>query len=230
MGKETHCISRDDYAETVRRWGVSLRRMGIGAKDIVAMTFPVGMSGGGVKHVDAYGGVGAKVLRIANLSTRAKIDAMHYYGATVLIATPFYIDRLSAVASDAGIDLRSLKVRKIVVATQSVTRDWVRSTEEKWDAKLYEWYGTSAGLIAFTCEHGMLTNDGNRGTLHWDPEFELNEVLGVDTGAWVRDGERGELVGDSLVCASDPLFRIQTRDEVMFGHPDPCLWLTVARN
>ena len=112
------------------------------------MTFPVGMSGGGVKHVDAYIGIGAKVLRIANLSTRAKLDAMAYYGATVLIGTPFYIDRLGAVAAEAGIDLGELKIRRIMVATQSVTVDWVKSTERKWGAKLHEWYGTSAGPLA----------------------------------------------------------------------------------
>jgi phenylacetate-CoA ligase len=222
MGKEAHCITRDDYAQTLQAWGVSLRRMGIGPRDIVAMTFPVGMSGGGVKHADAYVAVGAKVLRIANLSTRAKIDALTYYGCTVLIGTPFYIDRLSAVAAQAGIDVRSLKVRKIVVATQSVTADWVRSTQQKWDAKLYEWYGTSAGLIAFTCEHGMVAEDGQRGTLHWDPDFELIEVLDVDTGKWVQDGERGELVGTPLVSAAEPLFRIRTRDEVTFRAPGSC--------
>jgi len=221
-GKEVHCITREDYAETLRNWGLSLRQMGISASDIVAMTFPVGMSGGGVKHVDAYIGLGAKVLRIANLSTRAKLDALAYYGATVLIGTPFYIDRLGAVAAEAGIDVGALKVRKIVVATQSVTIDWVRSTERKWGAKLHEWYGTSAGLIAFTCEHGMVNEHGERGTLHWNPDFELIEVLGVDSGTWVQGGERGELVGTPLVSSAAPLFRIRTRDEVRFRAPGTC--------
>lgn len=216
LGKEAHCITRDDYAETMRCWGVSLQRMGITARDIVAMTFPVGMSGGGVKHVDAYVGVGAKVLRIANLSTRAKLDAMAYYGTTVLIATPFYVDRLGAVGAEGGIDLRTLKVRKIIVATQSVTREWVRSTEAKWDAKLYEWYGTAAGAIAFTSEHGMVDDQGRRGTLHWDPDFIFYEVLNVENGSWVGDGERGELVATPLVSTASPLFRFRTRDEVTF--------------
>ena len=222
-GKETHCITRDDYAETLRNWGVSLRKIGISAHDIVAMTFPVGMSGGGVKHVDAYIGIGAKVLRIANLSTRAKLDAMAYYGATVLIGTPFYIDRLGAVAAEAGIDLGELKIRRIMVATQSVTVDWVKSTERKWGAKLHEWYGTSAGLIAFTCEQGMVNANGARGTLHWDPDFELLEILDVTTGQLVVDGARGELVGTPLVSAAEPLLRIRTRDEVKFRAPGTCL-------
>jgi phenylacetate-CoA ligase len=196
--------------------------MGITPSDIVAMTFPVGMSGGGVKHADAYVAVGAKMLRIANLSTRAKLDTMAYYGTTVLIATPFYVDRLGAVAAEAGIDVRSFKVRKIVVATQSVTCDWVQSTEERWGAKLHEWYGTAAGLIAFSCEHGMINERGERGTLHWDPDFAQYEILGADSGQWLQGGGRGELVGTPLVSSAEPLFRIRTRDEVTFRAPGTC--------
>jgi phenylacetate-CoA ligase len=222
LGKEVHCISREDYAQTLRTWGTSLRRMGITPMDIVALTFPVGMSGGGVKHADAYVSVGAKVLRIANLSTRAKLDAMAYYGTTVLVATPFYVDRLGAVATEAGIDPGSLKVRKIVVATQSVTRDWVQSTEARWGAKLHEWYGTASGLIAFSCEHGMVNEHDERGTLHWDPDFAMYEVLGVDTGQWVGGEERGELVGTPFVSSAEPLFRFRARDEVKFKAPGTC--------
>jgi phenylacetate-CoA ligase len=222
MGKEAHYISRRDYAKTLGAWGVSLRRIGITPSDIVALTFPVGMSGGGVKHADAYVGVGAKVLRVANLSTRAKLDAMAYYGATVLVATPFYVDRLGAVADEAGIDVRALGIRRIAVATQSVTVDWVRSTEAKWGAKLHEWYGTAAGLIAFSCEHGMVDADGARGTLHWDPDFALYEVLDPASGRPVQGAERGELVGTPLVSAAEPLFRIRTRDEVTFRPPGAC--------
>jgi phenylacetate-CoA ligase len=222
IGKEVHYISHQDYKEIMRNWSISLRRMGFGASDIVAMTFPVNMSGGGVKHVDAYLSVGAKVLRLANLSTRAKLDAIAYYGATALVATPYYVNRLAAVASEAGIDVAKLKVHRIIVATQSVTIDWVQSTERRWGAKLYEWYGTSAGLIAFSCEHGMVDEFSQRGTLHWDPDFELIEILDIGTGRWVSGEGRGELVGTPFCSTAEPLFRIRTRDEVKFRAPGTC--------
>lgn len=222
LGKETHYITRRDYARTLRAWGRSLVRMGITARDIVALTFPVGMSGGGVKHADAYAGIGAKVLRVANLSTRQKLDAMAFYGTTVLVATPFYVDRLGAVADEAGIDLRALRVRRIVVATQSVAVEWVRATEEKWGARLYEWYGTASGLIAFACRQGMVNPRGERGTLHWDPDFALYEVLDPLSGQRADGPARGELVGTPLVSAAEPLFRVRTRDEVAFRPPGSC--------
>lgn len=223
LGKETHYVTRRDYAATLFTWARSLRRMGITAEDIVALTFPVGMSGGGVKHADAYGAVGAKVLRIANLSTRQKLDTMAYYGTTVLVATPFYVDRLGAVADEAGVDLHALAVRKIVVATQSVTSDWVRSVEDTWGARLFEWYGTASGLIAFACAEGMVNARGERGTLHWDPGFALYEILDSATGQWIEGLARGELVGTPLVSGAEPLFRIRTRDEVALRPPRSCL-------
>ena len=197
--------------------------MGIRPSDIVAMTFPVGMSGGGVKHADAYVGVGAKVLRIANLSTRAKLDAMAYYGTTVLIATPFYVDRLGAVAAEAGIDVRVLKVRKIVVATQSVTvrLGAIDRREVGRQALRMVRHLGRADRVLMRARHGQ-RSDGERGTLHWDPDFQLNEILDVESGALVQGGERGELVGTPLVSAAEPLFRIRTRDEVTFRAPGTC--------
>lgn len=221
-GKEAHCITHRDWACISGKWADSLRAMGIGPSDVVALTFPVGMSGGGVKHADAYVRAGAKVLRVANLATRQKLEAMAYYRTTVLVATPSYVDRLTAEAEAAGLDLRALAVRRIVVATQSVTIDWVRSIEERWRARLYEWYGTAAGLIAFTCAEGMVNSRGERGTLHWDPDLVLQEVVDPSTGHWVEGGQRGELIGTPIISAAEPLFRIRTRDEVRWQAPGRC--------
>ncbi len=221
-GKEAHYITHRDWARISARWAESLRLMGIGPPDIVALTFPVGMSGGGVKHADAYVRAGAKVLRMANLPTRQKLDAMAYYGTSVLVATPSYVDRLGIVAATAGIDLRALPVRRIVVATQSVTVDWVRSVEARWGARLHEWYGTAAGFIAFSCADGMVNKHGERGTLHWDPDLVLQEIVDPSTGCWVEGDSRGELIGTPLICEAEPLFRIRSRDEVRFRPPGSC--------
>lgn len=221
-GKEAHYITHRDWAHISARWADCLRLMGIGPRDIVALTFPVGMAGGGVKHADAYVRAGAKVLRVANLPTRQKLDAMAYYGTSVLVATPSYVDRLGSVAATAGIDPRALPVRRIVVATQSVTIDWVRSVEERWGARLYEWYGTAAGFIAFSCADGMVNTSGERGTLHWDPDLVLQEIVDPSTGRWVEGDARGELIGTPLISEAEPLFRIRSRDEVRFRPPGTC--------
>jgi len=221
-GRETHYLSRRGRRRVTRRWAAYLAAIGIGPRDVVALAFPIGMAGGGVKHADAYAELGAKVLRVANLTAERKLDAMAYYGATVLVATPSYVDRLAVVAAETGRKVRDLGVRRILVATQSVTVDWVRATEEQWGARLHEWYGTSAGLLAFSCAGGMVDARGERGTLHWDPDFALQEVVDPATGEWIDGDGRGELVGTPLESEAEALFRIRTGDEVRFRPAGSC--------
>jgi phenylacetate-CoA ligase len=70
----------------------------------------------------------------------------------------------------------------------------------------------------------MVDSRGERGTLHWDPGFALQEVVDPATGAWVEGDGRGELVGTPLESEAEALFRIGTGDEVRFrpGGSCPC--------
>jgi phenylacetate-CoA ligase len=221
-GRETHYLTSADVDRLAGVWGDHLGRFGIGAEDIVALTFPIGMAGGGVKHAAAYAYLGAKVLRMSNLSTAQKIEAIRYYRATTLVATPSYVDRLAVAAEEAGQSAADLGIGKIVVATMSVSTDWVRRTEEAWGgARLFEWYGTSAGLVAFCCDRGMV-GAGNRGTLHWPRGTALAEVVNPASGKLLADGQRGELIGTALVNEGEPFFRYATGDEVRFIAAGSC--------
>jgi phenylacetate-CoA ligase len=68
----------------------------------------------------------------------------------------------------------------------------------------------------------MVDPHGERGTLHWDPDYALYEILDTTSGHRVQEGARGELVGTPLVSAAEPLFRIRTRDEVTFRPSGAC--------
>lgn len=220
-GREVHYLSRGDVGRTAEAWAEYLMRIGVTATDVVALCFPIGMAGGGIRHMLAYSEVGAKVLRVGALPTERKVEAIRYYGATTLVATPAYVDRLAVASAELGHKPGDLPVRRIVVATQSVSIDWVRATEDLWGARLYEWYGTSAGIFAFACARGMADGAG-RGTLHWNPQITVQEVLDPDSRRPVDDGERGELVGSSLINEAEPLFRIATGDLVRYRAPGSC--------
>jgi phenylacetate-CoA ligase len=222
MGQEVHYLSRADLERSTAQWAAYLRGMGVGADDVVALTFPIGMAGGGVRHWYAYVEAGARVLRMGGLSSERKLEAIRYYRATTLVATPAYVDRLGPLCAEAGIEPSELALRRIVVATQSLTTDWIRETERLWGARLYEWYGTSAGVAAFCCERGMVDADGRRGTLHWNPAVAVQEVVDPATGAHVSDGDRGEMIATPLINTAEPVFRIKTGDQVAFRAPGAC--------
>jgi len=221
-GQEVHYLTRPDLERSSAQWAAYLRGMSVGADDVVALTFPIGMAGGGVRHWYAHVEAGARVLRVGGLSSEGKLKAIRYYGATTLVATPAYVDRLGPLCTESGVEPRDLGLRRIVVATQSLTADWVVETERLWGARLYEWYGTSAGVAAFCCERGILDADGRRGTLHWNPAVAAQEVVDPATGEYVADGERGELIATPLLNTAEPVFRIKTGDEVSFRAPGSC--------
>ena len=220
-GREVHYLSHGDVRRTAGAWAQYLRQIGVDSADVVALCFPIGMAGGGIRHMLAYSELGAKVLRVGGLPTERKIEALRYYRASTLVATPAYVDRLGVLAAELGAAPSALGIRRIVVATQSVSLEWVRATEEQWKARLYEWYGTSAGILAFACARGMADREG-RGILHWDPDVAVHEVLDVNTGQHVADGEQGELVGTPLINEAEPLFRIATGDLVRYRAPGAC--------
>jgi len=220
-GREVHYASRRDAARTAVAWARYLEGIGVTAENAVALCFPIGMAGGGVRHMLAYSEVGAIVLRVGALSSQRKIEAIQHYRTDTLVATPAYVDRLGVVAEEVGVSPRDLGIRRIVVATQSVSVEWVNSTQELWGARLHEWYGTSAGIVAFACHRGM-ADGGEHGTLHWDPELAAQEVVDPKTGHYVEDGERGEMIGTPLINEAEPLFRIATGDEVQFRAPGSC--------
>ena len=89
MGKEAHCITR----ERLRADAAHVGRLTAAHGDHAARHRRHDVPGRHVRRRSearrrVCRRIGAKVLRIANLSTRAKLDAMAYYGTTVLIATP----------------------------------------------------------------------------------------------------------------------------------------------
>lgn len=221
-GREVHYLTRSDLELGARHWARYVAAMGIGARDVVALTFPIGMAGGGVRHWYAYVEASSRVLRLGGLSSERKLEAIGYYGATALVATPAYVDRLAAVSAESGVAPRDLGLDRLIVATQSLSPDWVRETEDLWGAKLYEWYGTSAGIAAFCCDRGMINPDGRRGTLHWNPEIAVQEVVDPASGEPVDDGERGEMIGTPLLNSAEPIFRMRTGDEVRFRAPGSC--------
>ena len=218
---EVHYLSQHDLERVTDAMSSANQRLGITADDVVGLTLPVGMAGGGIKMFFALAAIGCKVLRLGNLSTEDKIEAIRRYGASVLVATPAYVDRCAHVAQSMGIDPASLPIERLLVATQSVSTPWVLRAQDVWAAKAFEWYGTSAGAAAFSCAEGMLSGDGQRGTLHWDPSFQLLEVVHPD-GEWVEHDEVGELIVTPLAVEAEGLVRLSTGDAARYVAPGSC--------
>lgn len=151
------------------------------------------------------------VLPAGGLSSKARLEMMARYGATVLCCTPTYALRLGeAIGAPSGVALGQLSVKRIIVAGEPggslpTTRERIRSL---WGgAKLFDHHGMS--------EVGPVSYE--------DPEVPASlcviedsyfaEVLDAD-GHEVPDGGEGELVLTTLDRGACPLFRYRTGDWV----------------
>ena len=137
---------------------------------------------------------------------------------TIIWTTPSYAWYLGETAKKNGIDpAKDLSIRKIIVAGEAggsikATREAI---EKLWDAKLYDFYGISDifGACAGMCEE----RDG----LHLAEDHVLVEVLDLNTGVPLADGERGELVLTTLRKNARPMIRFRTGD-IGYVNKDVC--------
>lgn len=158
---------------------------------------------------DALVARGAMPLPGGGLSSVARIDLMQRTGATALFCTPTYALRLVEVARENNLELRSLDVRKIVVAGEPggstpAVRDRI---EAAFEATVFDHAGaTEVGPWGF-CDHA-------RTGLHITESEFIAEFVDIEAAAPAEEGELAELVLTSLGRYGAPVIRYKTGDLV----------------
>ena len=220
-GIEVYPLDDADEAAIVRTEAVGFIWAGVGPGSRVLLSIPIGMTAAGLWYQAALRALGALVLSVGPYPTERKVEALSRFGADLVIGTPSYVNRLTKAVSDAGIDLRSLGVRSILVAGESFSPGWAATIEDKWNTTLYEQYGCTERAIAWTCPGGVVRGEG-LGVLHFPPESGYYEVLDRRSGLPVGHGEEGELVVTPFGADASPLLRYTTGDRVRWMTPGSC--------
>jgi phenylacetate-CoA ligase len=112
-----------------------------------------------------------------------------------------------------GHDLRSLRVRLIVLTAEPSTRAMRQLISRVFDCPVQNEYGAGEiGAFAYSCPHDQL---------HIFVENVFVEVLD-DEGCPVPAGEMGEIVVTDLTNRAMPLLRYRLGDRVRLGEPCAC--------
>jgi len=128
-------------------------------------------------------------------------------GARVLCATPSYALNIAEVAEREGIDLRKGRLEIALCGAEPWSDAMRREIQLRLGVRAYDNYGLSEIMgpgVAVECE----AQDGLHG---WEDHF-LFEILDLETGAPVPDGQAGELVITTLTKEALPMIRYRTRD------------------
>jgi phenylacetate-CoA ligase len=185
----------------------TLSAAGCTRDDIVQNCYGYGLfTGGPGVHYGALN-IGAEVLPMSSGNTERQIMVMQDFGSTLLTCTPSYALYLAEEASDAGVDLRALPLKKGCFGAEPWSENMRRQIEERYGMKAYDIYGLTEIIgpgVSFECE----AQDG----LHINEDLFYPEIINPDTGEPVPDGEKGELVFTTITREGTPLLRYRTRD------------------
>ncbi len=199
----------EDWHWWIEGWQYVLDAAKITSGDVCMLAFSFGPFIGFWSAFDAVLQRGCLGISGGGLSTHARLERMETLEATCLFCTPSYALRMAEVASEAGIDLRQLSIRTIVVAGEpggSIVS--VRNQiETAWDARVLDHSGaTEIGPWGYgTLEGGGLYVN--------EAEF-LAEFINYETGVPAAEGELSELVLTTLGRAGNPVIRYRTGDLV----------------
>jgi phenylacetate-CoA ligase len=134
-----------------------------------------------------------------------QVQLMKRFGATVIVGFIDYVKRLAHVAREEGlVPGRDLKIRMI---SGHFGRENRREISELWGgAECYDWYGVG--------DTGIITAEGpdQDGQYIWEDAHYV-EILDVDSGKPIADGETGDLVV-TVLFKDDvyPMIRFNTHD------------------
>lgn len=221
-GKEVYVLDDHDAQAVFRSVALGFWWAGARPGTRVMLTLPVGVTAAGQWYVGGLQLLGAHVLNGGVYRTGQKVELMSRYRPEMVVGTPTYLQRLAVACEEAGVDPGSLGVRSLLVAGESYTPTWAHEIQRRWgNATLYEQYGCTERVMAWTCPEGIVDGD-HLGVLHFPPELSYWEVLDRGTGEPVGYGEWGELISTPLDAAASPLLRFSTRDRVQLLGPESC--------
>ncbi|WP_211262219.1 phenylacetate--CoA ligase family protein [Nitriliruptor alkaliphilus] len=139
-------------------------------------------------------------------SSKRQLEIAFDWGTNIWGSFPEYLTRLAQVAEEEGLHLPDLPTKFLSTYLGPDTEGKLREAlEEAWGAPVYDNYGAhEIGHTSIEC----MERDG----LHIFEDLVYFEVVDVDTGKPLPEGEKGKLVATSLYRRYPPIIRYDLND------------------
>ena len=176
--------------------------------DVIHNAYGYGLFTGGLGAHYGAERLGATVVPMSGGSTERQIVLITDFGARVLCATPSYALAIAEVAEKEGVDLRKSRLEIGVFGAEPWSEGMRREVEARLGLKAVDIYGLSEIMgpgVACECVEAQAGLHG------WEDHF-LFEVIDIETGKAVKEGDSGELVITTLTKEALPMIRYRTRD------------------
>ena len=195
----------DTWAHLMAR---SIRAAGARRGDKVHVAYGYGLFTGGLGAHYGAERLGLAVIPLGGGMTERQVQLIADFKPDIIMVTPSYMLAIADEMQRQGIDPRESSLRIGIFGAEPWTNEMRRSIEERLSIDAIDLYGASEIIGPGVAQECIETKDG---LTIWEDHF-LPEVVDPESGAPLRDGEKGELVFTSLTKEALPVIRYRTRD------------------
>ena len=206
-------------------WSEILWEVGVRPEDRVMIAFNYNLFYGFWGAHYGCERIGAEIIPGGGLTSEQKLIKIKDLNVTVLVLTPTYAFRLVECAQKYEIDLKSLKIKKIICAGEAggLIPAVKEKLEEAWDCDVYDHIGaTEVGPWGYECHEKF-------GSIHINEAMFYPELIKMDSEEPVTEpGEYGRVVITTFGREARPCIRFNTND-VACWEDKPCTCGSIYR-
>jgi len=186
----------------------SIRAAGGRPGDIIHVAYGYGLFTGGLGAHYGAEKLGATVIPMSGGMTERQVQLIHDFKPDIIMVTPSYMLAIAEEMERQGLNPRDSSLKIGIFGAEPWTPAMRTALEEKVEIDAIDIYGLSEIIGPGVAQECIETKDG---LTIWEDHF-FPEIVDPETGAVLRDGEKGELVFTSLTKEALPMIRYRTRD------------------
>ncbi len=175
---------------------------------LVHVAYGYGLFTGGLGAHYGAEALGCTVVPMSGGQSEKQVQLLSDFRPDIIMVTPSYMLALLDEYRRQGLDPRASSLQIGIFGAEPWTEAMRREIEAAFDLRAVDIYGLSEVMGPGVAQEYAATRDG---PTIWEDHF-FPEIVDLETGEPLPDGEEGELVFTSLTREAMPIVRYRTRD------------------
>ena len=185
-----------------------LRASGMKKGDMLHNAYGYGLFTGGLGLHGGAEKMGLTVIPVSGGMTARQVQLINDFKPKGITVTPSYILSILDEFRALGLEPKKSSLEVGIFGAEPWTNSMRSEIESQFDMHAVDIYGLSEVLGPGVANECVESKDG----LHVWEDYFYPEIINVETGNVLEDGEKGELVFSSLCKEAFPIIRYRTKD------------------
>ena len=185
-----------------------LRASGMKKGDMLHNAYGYGLFTGGLGLHGGAEKMGLTVIPVSGGMTARQVQLINDFKPKGITVTPSYILSILDEFKAQGLDPKKSSLEVGIFGAEPWTNSMRSEIESQFDMHAVDIYGLSEVLGPGVANECVESKDG----LHVWEDYFYPEIIDVESGNVLEDGEKGELVFSSLCKEAFPIIRYRTKD------------------